>query len=154
MSTRRKSSRSSKKSLNVDNTNDPYVATRNKPKRNKSNSKDLEWSVSQKKRLLSAMKRHGCKNISGIANEFPEFTKTNVKLMIAKMVKVSKTKVFDADKIKLLTGWQNTTLYTNKKPMITKAFKYISMFERQPVPDDCADCDFRFVLIAIQFILM
>ncbi|KAF7993272.1 hypothetical protein HCN44_006332 [Aphidius gifuensis] len=145
VSTRSKSSTPSTSSSNKkvqDNSNDPDKITRRKPKRQKVKIQDIQWSVGQKKRLLSAMMKHGCSDYKAVAKEFPEFTKTAVKNMILLMIKKSKATVTNEDS-HTLTGWKNTELYSEKKPMITKALKYISLFEKHPSPDECADCDFR-----------
>lgn len=146
VSTRSKSSTpSSSKTKAHDNSNDPDKITRKKPKKQKVKVEDVQWSVSQKKRLLSAMMKHGCSDYKAIAEEFPEFTKTAVKNMILLMIKKSKAAVTNQDS-HTLTSWKNTELYSEKNPMITKALKYIALFEKHPSPDECAGCDFRYVI--------
>lgn len=85
--------------------------------------------------------KHGCYDYKAIAKEFPEFTKTTVKNMVLKMIQKSKSTSTNNDSNKI-TGWKNTKLYSNQNMMITKALKFMSLFEKHPSPDECAGCDF------------
>ncbi|KAF7990149.1 hypothetical protein HCN44_009884 [Aphidius gifuensis] len=126
----------------MDNLNDPDKITKKKLQKKKAKKllhDSKPWSVEQKKRLLSAMMKHGCSNYKAIAKEFSEFTKTTVKNMILLMIKKAETEQYSYS----IRDWKNVKLYSNKKPIITKALKYISLFEKHPSTDKCAGCDFQ-----------
>ncbi|XP_008551961.1 uncharacterized protein LOC103574322 [Microplitis demolitor] len=106
-----------------------------------SNKNRKLWDQQEKSILLRALKKYGYTDIDNIAKEFPYKSLAAVRTMINKLHLAAK-KNSTVKKVQL-DEWLNSGFFDSTDTMIPEAFKFISIFENHPTPEQSAGCDFR-----------
>ncbi|XP_014209760.1 uncharacterized protein LOC106640292 [Copidosoma floridanum] len=103
--------------------------------------KKKRWTETEKRNLLSALKKFGAQNISNLKTVLPDRSENEIAQMIRKYRSIA-----DLGKKKVnspLDVWLRSGFFDEGNHLLTQSLLFIYLFEDQPPPEECAGFDLK-----------